>query len=387
MEDVKDHFGESNLSNAEFNKAHDEDEIDDAKNELMDQQREIIWGTLFEAKDQMLADKILENSDAIINNAGFTIVDVSKKDEEGAYGTGIFLGVNGAGYDFYEQHWVPLYRILGWIQMKGFKDPQGKFRPTENKNGVRMSRDQSAKTQGVKFSQPRMQREISIQKLPDVNLHRHYWGFNTEDGKIEGLHLGNLSDAGFYWHGSKDSINHFLAMMSRSKVEKEFRDSMKEVEITLDMLKPQMLANVSGKLVDDETDDGLYALSGGDTVWKFGDIPEVDLDSEFSGWDYFGDGKEFTREEKELIEEKFWYKFNDIGYEDFLKKKGEEWRSWLIKTIKNANDLDDLFTEFDSEDVIYMRFEMYDELRRPKIDEAIHESIKELQKEDKLRKK
>ena len=115
MEDIKDHFGESNLSNAEFNKAHDENEIDDAKNELMDEQREIMWGTLFEAKDQMLADKILENSDAIINNAGFTVIDVSKKDEEGAYGTGIFLGVNGAGYDFYEQHWVPLYRILGWI--------------------------------------------------------------------------------------------------------------------------------------------------------------------------------------------------------------------------------------------------------------------------------
>ena len=35
--------------------------------------------------------------------------------------------------------------------MKGFKDKSGKFRPTENKNGVRKSRDQSTKTQGIKL--------------------------------------------------------------------------------------------------------------------------------------------------------------------------------------------------------------------------------------------
>ena len=34
--------------------------------------------------------------------------------------------------------------------MKGFKDPQGKFRPTENKKGVRMKRD-SQKQVGIKL--------------------------------------------------------------------------------------------------------------------------------------------------------------------------------------------------------------------------------------------
>lgn len=35
--------------------------------------------------------------------------------------------------------------------MKGFKDPQGRFRPTENKKGIRKSRDQRIKTEGVRL--------------------------------------------------------------------------------------------------------------------------------------------------------------------------------------------------------------------------------------------
>ena len=32
---------------------------------------------------------------------------------------GVYLGVNGAGYDFYKAHWLPLYRArgLGWYTM------------------------------------------------------------------------------------------------------------------------------------------------------------------------------------------------------------------------------------------------------------------------------
>ena len=92
-----------------------ENQIDEAKNELMDQQREIMWSTLFEAKDNTIKDWILENSDKIINEAGFAIIDLSRENE-GEYETGVFLGINGAGYDFYEAHWIPLYKIFGVIK-------------------------------------------------------------------------------------------------------------------------------------------------------------------------------------------------------------------------------------------------------------------------------
>lgn len=115
LNDLKDHFGEMNLSDEEFKKKHDEDELDDAKMEVQDSQREIIWSTLFEAKDSMLAEKITSMSDEIINDIGLVVIDMSNSDNADAYETGVFLGVNGAGYDFYEQHWIPLYRLFGWV--------------------------------------------------------------------------------------------------------------------------------------------------------------------------------------------------------------------------------------------------------------------------------
>ena len=92
-----------------------ENELDEAKNELMDQHREVIWSTLFEAKDNTIKDWILENYEKIITEAGFTIIDLSKE-IDGEYESGVFLGVNGAGYDFYEAHWIPLYKIFRVIK-------------------------------------------------------------------------------------------------------------------------------------------------------------------------------------------------------------------------------------------------------------------------------
>ena len=91
-----------------------ENQIDDARSEIENQQREVMWGTLFEAKDNTIKDWILDDYEKIITEAGFTIIDLSRENE-GEYETGVFLGVNGMGYDFYDQHWIPLYKIFGVI--------------------------------------------------------------------------------------------------------------------------------------------------------------------------------------------------------------------------------------------------------------------------------
>ena len=92
----------------------DQNQIDDARSEIENQQREVMWGTIFEAKDNTIKDWILDDYEKIITEAGFTIIDLSRENE-GEYETGVFLGVNGAGYDFYDQHWIPLYKIFGVI--------------------------------------------------------------------------------------------------------------------------------------------------------------------------------------------------------------------------------------------------------------------------------
>jgi len=58
--------------------------------------------------------------------------------------------------------------------MKGFKDKSGKFRPTENKKGIHMSRDQTAKMEGI-----RMKRT--------TQLNHKKWGFDLTKFKPNGF--------------------------------------------------------------------------------------------------------------------------------------------------------------------------------------------------------
>ena len=65
-----------------------------------------IWGTLF-SFDHPGDNQWLENEDNLLTmaNLGFRIF----KQEDYGY----IFGIDGAGYDFYEAHWIPLYKARG----------------------------------------------------------------------------------------------------------------------------------------------------------------------------------------------------------------------------------------------------------------------------------
>ncbi len=65
-----------------------------------------MWGTMWSFGDSC-DDGWLEEDDGIriMSECGFRIYE----HEEFGY----FFGIDGAGYDFYEAHWVPLYRARG----------------------------------------------------------------------------------------------------------------------------------------------------------------------------------------------------------------------------------------------------------------------------------
>ena len=62
------------------------------------------WGWLFHPDNRLDEEWIRENIEEV-EECGFLIYD---SDE-----TGILLGVDGCGYDFYESHWIPLYKKIG----------------------------------------------------------------------------------------------------------------------------------------------------------------------------------------------------------------------------------------------------------------------------------
>ena len=68
---------------------------------------EPMWSTAFWFEGNRLMCKFVEQEQERINDIGFSIL------YDGADGdVPLALGIDGAGYDFYEAHWVPLYDLF-----------------------------------------------------------------------------------------------------------------------------------------------------------------------------------------------------------------------------------------------------------------------------------
>ena len=65
-----------------------------------------MWGTMW-SFDDMCDDYWVEEQDGLqkLSDCGFRVY----RSEE----YGIFFGIDGAGYDFYQAHWIPLYEARG----------------------------------------------------------------------------------------------------------------------------------------------------------------------------------------------------------------------------------------------------------------------------------
>lgn len=81
-------------------------EVDESDMELEYYDGLPMWGTMWSFGDSA-DDWWLEEDEGIriMSNCGFRIYE----HEEFGY----FFGIDGAGYDFYEAHWIPLYKARG----------------------------------------------------------------------------------------------------------------------------------------------------------------------------------------------------------------------------------------------------------------------------------
>lgn len=63
-----------------------------------------MWGTLWSFRDICDTDWLENNLDTMAE-CGFTVIHSDK--------FGYFFGIDGAGYNFYDSHWIPLYKARG----------------------------------------------------------------------------------------------------------------------------------------------------------------------------------------------------------------------------------------------------------------------------------
>jgi hypothetical protein len=62
------------------------------------------WGTLFTPRDRLDCEWVLEHAQAVAR-LGFFVFESED--------FGCLLGIDGAGFDFYDTFWIPLYRMRG----------------------------------------------------------------------------------------------------------------------------------------------------------------------------------------------------------------------------------------------------------------------------------
>lgn len=63
-----------------------------------------MWGTLWTFGSSLDEEWARDNID-IMQKCGFRVYEQED--------LGILFGIDGAGYDFYEHHWIPLYKLRG----------------------------------------------------------------------------------------------------------------------------------------------------------------------------------------------------------------------------------------------------------------------------------
>lgn len=66
------------------------------------------WNTLFEANSQFMSELLIEKVNEL-NEIGIHLMQVEE--------TNAMMFIMGAGYNFYDAHWIPLYRdVFKWVK-------------------------------------------------------------------------------------------------------------------------------------------------------------------------------------------------------------------------------------------------------------------------------
>ncbi len=96
-------------------KEMNEGQREEAMNEHLNEHYPM-WSTIFEAKESFISEKIMENVDKLYE-LGIGVIAPTDYNEA-------CLFIAGAGYDFYDAHWIPLFIHWGWIDEKEMKEKE-----------------------------------------------------------------------------------------------------------------------------------------------------------------------------------------------------------------------------------------------------------------------
>lgn len=211
---------------------------------------------------------------------------------------------------------------------KGFKDSDGKFRPTEKQSSGISSKSVIGDNEPTNISVDNTQL-MQQKQSEDIDINKRNFSFELDkkQNTIK-LSLGNLTDAGWFWDGDQTDIHTFLFRMIHSKGQFEmFEKDLEEQGGSFETLKPFLRNTVN--------DESLYAITGDNARWHFGeDFEEGEMSNELSALG-------ITEEQKEKVEDQAWTEYKGVDYDDFIKKFGKLYVEALQKTVNDSNSFSD----------------------------------------------
>jgi hypothetical protein len=94
----EDEYGDKPCTNEDCGVVEEQDNEDELEYGLP------MWSYLWNPDEILDEGWIIDNLE-IVAECGFRIYETEE--------IGVFIGIDGAGYDFYESHWIPLYKARG----------------------------------------------------------------------------------------------------------------------------------------------------------------------------------------------------------------------------------------------------------------------------------
>lgn len=165
-------------------------------------------------------------------------------------------------------------------------------------------------------------------------IHSHFRLEKTPKGYS--LSLGNFTDAGWYWSGNENDLNTFLIRIANSDFRDTFLSHFRKQKIDWNLFKKDV-----EKAIRTNT-DGIYALSGDNVMWHFGQNPYVENEEIFARDELETQG--FNENDIDKIIGDTYLNYN-TDFNEFFNEYKNTLKKDMLNTLKKSETLEDYFSK------------------------------------------
>ena len=185
-----------------------------------------------------------------------------------------------------------------------------------------------------------------VQSLPDtINVNHEYLALEIQKGVITHIRCGEWGHTGWCWQIFGDACNgQFMTFISRvlytrKDVRDKFIHSLQDQGLTF----KRVMALCIKDMASHSKGGGLYALTGDNGRWYFGESVYEGVIYEFVESYYVDETQQLTAKEFEIVWENVWMEIPTASYDEFMASDDtSNLEGMLTDALTTAKDFDEL---------------------------------------------